>query len=220
MSSVTDSYIERILVVDDESEARVGFGYSVEDLGLTPVDEAGPINDLGRFVAELESKADAVLCDYRLKTQGAYSRFNGDAIVAECYRRGIPGVMCTMYTDVFVEMSRMDRRYIPSVIKTNSPDPGDVIRSLLFCREEIRGVFHPARKPWRALVRIEDVVEDADYCYAVVPTWNPHQAIRLALGDIPASIRPNVTAGFRLFAQINTGADSSDDVYFSEWELE
>jgi len=212
--------IETILVVDDESEARTGFGYSVEDLGLTPVEEEGPIGHLQGYVAKVRTKADAVLCDYRLRTRGSYSRFNGDAIVAECYRRGIPGVICTMYTDVFIEMSRVERRFIPSVIRTNSPDPDEVIRSLLFCRDEIHGIFHPARKPWRAMVRIEDVAEDADYCHAIVPTWNPHQAIRLSLQDIPESIRPSIAPGFRLFAYTNVGADNSDDVYFSKWESE
>ena len=90
--------IERILVVDDDAGAREGFGYPIEDLGITPVSEPGPITDLERFVEEIPDRAQAVVCDYRLKTDGAYSSFNGDEVIAACYRRGIPGLLCTQYT--------------------------------------------------------------------------------------------------------------------------
>lgn len=116
--------IERILIVDDDAGAREGFGCSVEELGITPVPEPGPITDLDKFVARFPDEAQAVVCGYRLKTGGAYSSFNGDEVVAACFRRGIPGLLCTQYTDVVVEMNRRLLRFIPSLLMTSSPPPG------------------------------------------------------------------------------------------------
>lgn len=212
--------IERILVVDDDAGAREGFGYPIEDLGITPVSEPGPITDLDRFVEEIPDRAQAVVCDYRLKTDGAYSSFNGDEVIAECFRRGIPGLLCTQYTDVVVEMNRRLLRFIPSLLRTSSPTPQDIRASLHRCQEEIAGSVPPARRPWRTLVRVRDAEEEAGHCHVVVPAWNAHQAIRLYFHDIPDEIAPCMTAGARLHAQVNIGARSFEEVYFDEWEPE
>ena len=212
--------IERILVVDDDAGAREGFGYPIEELGITPVSEPGPITDLGRFVEAIPDRAQAVVCDYRLKTDGAYSSFNGDEVIAACYRRGIPGLLCTQYTDVVVEMNRRWLRFIPSLLKTSSPTPQDIRASLHRCQDELAGSIHPARRPWRTLVRVSDVAEEAGQCYVVVPAWDAHQAIRLYFHDIPGEIALRMTAGARLHAKVNTGARSFEEVYFDEWEPE
>ena len=81
--------------------------------------------------------------------------------------------------------------------------------------------YHPARRPWRTLVRVDDVSQDGNYCHVVVPAWNPHQAIRLYFHDIPHDILPRLkTKGSRLHAKVNIGAVSFEDVYFDEWEPE
>lgn len=212
--------IERILIVDDDAGAREGVGCSVEELGITPVPEPGPITDLDKFVAKFPDEAQAVVCGYRLKTGGAYSSFNGDDVVAACYRRGIPGLLCTQYTDVVVEMNRRLLRFIPSLLRTSSPPPQDIAAALRRCQEELAGSVHPARRPWRTLVRVRAVEEEAGHCHVVVPAWDAHQAIRLYFHDIPDEIVPRLTAGERLHAKVNIGARSFKEVYFDEWEPE
>lgn len=220
MNDLSSSAIERILVVDDDAEARKGFGYSIEELEITPVLEEGPIEDLQRFVEGVPDRAQAVLCDYRLKTSGTYSSYGGDEVVAACYRRGIPGLLCTQYTDVVVEVNRQRRRFIPSLLRTSSPTPDDIRASLRACQEELAGSVHPARRPWRALVRVHDAPADEDYCHVIVPAWSADQAIRLYLEDLPERIRPRMTTGARLHAKVNIGADSFEEVFFDEWEPE
>lgn len=211
--------IERILIVDDDSAAREGFGYPIEELGITPVPEQGPITDLHRFLEEVPRRAQAVLCDYRLKTDGRYSSVNGDELVAACYRQGIPGLLCTQYSDVFVEMNRRLRRFIPALLTTSSPTPQVIDAALRRCRDELAGSVHPARRPWRTLVRVHDA-EEANYCHVVVPAWNPHKKIRLYFQDVPEEVRPRMGAGARLHAKVNIGADSFEEIYFDEWEPE
>ncbi len=208
--------IERILIVDDDSSAREGFGYPLEELGITPVPEPGPITDLQRFVEEVPGRAQAVLCDYRLKTDGRYSSVNGDELVAACYRRRIPGLLCTQYSDVFVEVNR---RFIPVLLTTSSPTPEVIDAALRRCQDELAGSVHPARRPWRTLVRVHDA-EEADYCHVVVPVWDPHKKIRLYYQDVPEEVRQRVKAGARLHAKVNVGADSFEEIYFDEWEPE
>ena len=211
--------IERILIVDDDSAAREGFGYPIEELGIIPVPEPGPIKNLHRFVEGVPGRAQAILCDYRLKTDGGYSSVNGDELVAACYRQRIPGLLCTQYSDVFVEMNRRLRRFIPALLATSSPTPEVIDAALRRCQDEISGSVHPARRPWRTLVRVRDA-EEADYCHVVVPAWNRHQAIRLYFQDVPEEIRPRMKAGARLHAKVNIGADSFEEIYFDEWEPE
>ena len=141
-------------------------------------------------------------------------------MVAACYRRGIPGLLCTQYTNVGVEMIRGLRRFIPSLLNTSSPTPDDIRASLHACQEELSGSFHPARRPWRALVRVHDASPDEDYCHVIVPAWSADQEIRLYFEDLPKKIRPRMKTGARLHAKVNIGADSFEEVYFYEWELE
>ena len=212
--------IDRILIIDDDAGAREGFAYSIEDLGITPVPEAGPITHLDRFVTEVPRRAQAVLCDFRLKTTGEYSAFNGDELVAACYRRRIPGLLCTQYTDVAIEMSRRLLRFTPALLKTSSPEPEAIRTALRRCQDELQGVFHPARKGWRTLVRVDDVSQDGRYCHVIVPAWNPHQAIRIYFQDIPQHVLRDLKTGLRVHANVNIGAESFEDVYFDEWEAE
>ena len=212
--------IESVLIIDDDKGAREGLADSIEDLGITPVPEAGPITHLDRFVAEVPRRAQAVLCDYRLKTTGEYSSFNGDELVAACYQQGIPGLLYTQYTDVAIEMNRRLLRFIPALLRTSSPEPEDIRTSLRRCQDELQGVFHPARKAWRTLVRVDDVSQDGRYCHVIVPAWNPHQAIRIYFQEIPQQVRRNLRTGLRVHAKVNIGAESFEDVYFDEWEPE
>ena len=92
--------------------------------------------------------------------------------------------------------------------------------SLNRCPEEFSGSIHPARRPWRALVRVQDAPENADYCYVVVPAWDADRAIRLEIQDLPDEIRSRMRAGARLHAKVNIGADSIEELYFDEWEPE
>lgn len=211
---------ERILVVDDDPGAREVFSFPIEELGKKAVKEKGPITDIREFIAEFPHKADAILSDYHLKKRGEYASFNGDVLVAECYKNGIPGLLCTQYTDVATELNRYHLRFIPSLLKTNSPDPDSILISLNRCRDEISGSFHPTRKPWRTLVRIDGVDEEGSYCHVIVPAWNPNQAIRLYFDSIPSELHRLLEPGRRLHALVNIGAESFEDVFFEKWEPE
>lgn len=214
--TIHDREISRVLIVDDDSAARDGYGYPVEDLELEPVKVEGPVETIESFLIKAKQSADAVVCDYHLRKHN-YAICDGDILVAECYKVGIPGILCTTYTDVDVEIRRDYLRYIPALLRTNSPEPETLIEAWRSGLREISGTFHPARRPWRTLVRVDEVT-DGGYFYAIVPAWSSQQKIRLSEDSLPEEILDLVEPGKRFHAQVNIGAESYEDLFFDDWE--
>ena len=69
-------------------------------------------------------------------------------------------------------------------------------------------------KMWRTLIRIEEVFDDG--YKIIIPGWNPSDAIMVY--EIPKSF-PQLEVGYRIYAQVNIGADDSEDLIFRDWEL-
>ena len=55
--TIHDREISRVLIVDDDPEARDGYGYPVEDLELEPV-RWGPVETVESFLIEAKQSAD------------------------------------------------------------------------------------------------------------------------------------------------------------------
>ena len=214
---IHDREISRVLIVDDDPEARDGYGYPVEDLELEPVKVEGPVETVESFLIEARQSADAVVCDYHLRKHN-YATCDGDILVAECYKAGIPGILCTTFTDVDVTIRRECLRYIPALLKTNSPDPEELKEAWRKSLREIEGTFHLTRRPWRTLVRVTEVDDEGGYFYAIVPAWSPQQKIRIYKDNLPYEIRGLVEPGRRFHAQVNTGAESHESLFFDGWE--
>lgn len=208
--------VSRVLIVDDEPAARDGYGYTVEDLDLKPVTALGPVGNLESFVADAK-RTGAVICDYHLK-QHSYAAYNGDELVAACYGAGVPGVLCTTFTDADVTIRRDCLRYIPALLKTNSPDPEALYSGLKHCIEEMKGAFRPTRRPWRTLVRVAAIDQDGGYFHVVVPAWSPQKKIRLYNDSVPEEVQGLLEPGRRFHAEVNTGAGSDGDLFFVSWE--
>jgi hypothetical protein len=88
------------------------------------------------------------------------------------------------------------------------------------CIEEISGTFRPDRKPWRTLIRVDDIDPEGDprpSCYVVVPAWNATQIIQIRLDDLPLHVRPSIRSATHWHADVNIGAERAEDLYFAEW---
>ena len=208
--------VNRVLIVDDEPEARDGYGYAVEDLGLEPVMVSEPVRSPESFVADA-ARTDAVICDYHLRHR-SYAACDGDQLVAACYRADIPGILCTTFTDVGITIRRDHLRYIPALLKTGSLDPEAFVDGLKHCIGEMKEVFRPSRQPWRTLVRVAAVDEDGGFFYVVVPGWSPRKKIRLYNDGVPDEIQRLLEPGTRFHAEVNIGAGSDEDLFFVSWE--
>ena len=210
--------INRVLIVDDDPEARDSYAYPIEELELESVKVPGIQDTPESFVSTVRD-SDAVVCDFHLKKR-SYARYDGDLLLAACYREGIPGVLCTTFTDVADTIRRDCLRYIPALLKTCSPEPDALVKAWGVCVSEMEDSFLPTRRPWRTLVRVEEVDSDRGFFYAVVSSWDAEKKIKINSECLPEEIRDHLAAGKRLHAQVNTGAHSYEDLFFDEWEPE
>jgi len=217
---VAGKTIKRITIVDDDPGARESYEYIWEDLNVLPVQETGPLNDIGKFLKRMMKQSNALLCDYHLKKRSPYATFDGDELMERCYSANFPAILCTSYTDYDITLLRSRRRFVPILLKPENLNRDTIINGFARSIKEFKGEFLPSRKPWRTLVRVEEVELAEKYFYAVVSGWNPRKKIRLYVDDLPREMQSLVTPGKRFHAQVNVGAKSEEELYFHAWESE
>jgi len=220
IASIQGYQIERVAVVDDDPDGRATHKLAIEDMDSTPILENGPLAALDLYVPNIKSRVHAALCDYHLKKRGNYATYDGDELAAALYRASVPTVLCTRYSDWEVTQMRCHRRFIPQVLSYNdAADPANLLHAFEMCVREFKDDFAVTRRPWRTLVRFEEFDDDGDYCYVVVPGWDAQKRIRVQNSDCPPHIIQQAKNGqLRCHAKVNLGAESDEDLYFTEWE--
>ena len=208
--------IERALIIDDDPNARESYDYAIEELDLQPHHVQGPLRDISSFIDTVQP-SDVLVCDYHLKRH-TYADYDGDQLLARCYREGIPGVLCTTFTDAAIRRDYL--RYIPGLIKTGSPEPDELVNAWDRCLRELDGEFEPSRRPWRTLVRVDEVDEQRGLVYVIVPPWHVRQKIRVDVESMPPEVQQLVQPDRRFHALVNTGTESYEDLFFDRWETE
>jgi hypothetical protein len=214
--------IQKISIIDDQAPVRESYELSVEDLGLESVSESGPLDEeLPNCAKAVSQRADAAICDYNLRVK-AYSSFNGAELAAEFYKMQFPAVLCTKWHTAVIDEMRQYLRFIPSLIDPSKLDPTTIKTGIESCIREFDGDYRPVRRPWRALVRIEDIRktdQGSEYAYVVVPAWNSNEVVKLPANLIPPEILKKLSAGSRLHAKVNLGASGNEELFFEAWEL-
>jgi len=206
--------IKTVAVLDDSEDVRAAISEKLADDDYQPVSLTGPLATLDQLVQLLPSQAQAAVCDYQLSTHGNYATFNGAQFVSRCYQqRSLPCVLRTSYVTSKAEHIRVYRRYIPALIQPSEATSDAMAHGWETCLSEWHDRYRPGRKPWRTLVRIEEREEKEKRIYVVVPAWNPDEKICLLDSNLGSAL-PRAMAGARLFAQVNIGAESQEELYF------
>lgn len=208
--------IERVVVVDDDAEVREQYGYPFDEMGLKAIYEPGPLRSAAEMMEKFLASADALICDFHLRVR-SYSPYNGDQLVALANSMHLPALLCSSYDDADITVLRSKRQFIPELLRPSTYGPDTIARGLLLCIQESAGQYAIARRPWRTLVRVVELEKPGGYFYVVVPGWNSEQKIRTYFEDVPEDVRPLIEPGRRLFAQVNIGAENSDELYFYNW---
>jgi len=215
---VASSTLERVAIVDDDKSVRTAYEMSVEELDLRSVSEPGPLGDLDRFARAAAERAEAAVCDFKLRVK-SYANFDGAELVARWYELGFPAILCTKWEEAGIDEIRRYRHRIPVLLRPSELEPDRIVSGLAQCIREIEGTVVPSRRTWRTLVRVEDVSgERSPYVYVVIPAWDPNEVIRLLLGDIPSELHPDIRADARVYAHVNIGAESNEELFFRAWE--
>jgi CheY-like chemotaxis protein len=213
--SVLDFEIERVAIVDDKPDVRQSFSYSVQDLKLTPVLQTALMATLGESVIQLQSIADAALCDFQLRVS-KYATFDGAELVAALYQSTMPAVLCTRFEKSDIDKIRKYRRSIPCLLNPNELDEDSLLRGFEVCVNEFKQEFTAARRSWRAVIRVQSV--EVHHVHVFVPAWSSREGLRLLRSDIPEPLASKLADGLRCHAKVNLGATRQEDLYFTDWE--
>jgi hypothetical protein len=213
--------ITRVDIVDDKPDARKIMAMTVDEANLEPVLENNQLPPLSQFVTAAIGKTDAAICDYKLSL-GKYAQFNGAEAVAKFYDSKWPALLCTTYGKADIDAMRLYRRKIPVLIRTENLSPDTIAMGFEYCIRELKTNFSPDRKPWRTMVRIEEVDKEMvpPMFFVVLPGWCSIDKIRLPLDIIPSDLQKNIKPGVRFHAQVNKGAENQDDLYFDNFEFD
>lgn len=216
---VAEPQIRRVAIVDDNMNDADTMGVLIRDAGFEPVVLRPPFGAVEDLLRSVQEQADAAVCDHRLR---GLAQFSGAQAVASLVTERIPAVLVTQYIDTDSDVRiRLWRHRIPIVLSRDDADPERLREGLSDCLREIRGEYPPGRRPWRVLIEIDGLSDEAGekVVEARVPSWNPHKVVRFPLALIPPEIRDWIVPGECILAMVNIGSERAEDLYFSDFEV-
>jgi hypothetical protein len=214
---ICGEHLEYMAIVDDQPDARKAYTYAVRTARLEPHEVTGPLPEPSAFVASLDGGAmsKAVLCDHSLRVR-EYATYDGAELVAYCFERGIPALLCTRWEPQTLDAIRAHRAKIPVLLASDELGPDELARGLERCVRELKEGPDVERKLWRNQVLVTEVDEQLERLTLEIPGWHLDNGIRLPMQDLPRSLRMRLQPGFRFHTRVNLGALSPDELYF-EW---
>jgi hypothetical protein len=212
--------ITTLAIVDDDRDAAITAQWQVEDAGYQPFVVEDSFDDIDVLVKHVIENAQGALCDHRLTPRGL-ANFYGAALVAALFDRCIPAILTTQYAGIDADVSiRKWRDRIPVLLSSDETDALAIRTGIEACVAELHGNVPSTRRPHRVLLRIAAISEESgeEVVDAVIPSWNPRRAVRFPASLIPGGLRDELAPDTRLFALVNIGAESSEDLYLRQFE--
>lgn len=213
-----------IHLIDDSRESREIFQDVFESISM----ETNSLEEINSDLAsqlKVFSKDDFIISDFKLRNHsGIYSRVNGDIIIAEAYKKHIPGILCSSFVNSDLEISRVIRRYIPKIMRTQSLSQelfsqDYILKTKEIICNEFKDKYTKQRRPWRALLRTAGYDNDHKIVYVEIPSWEPDTKISIPLSDFPTSLKTKVLyEDFRFHAIVNLDCENADEIYIDEFE--
>jgi hypothetical protein len=190
----------------------------VHDADLEAYLEDGPLAPQPAVAARMtQEHAEAVLCDQQL-TIRQYARFRGAELVAELYDLGVPAVLCTTFDEAQLDLIRPYRRRIPALIVPAKLTDDVLLQSIETCLRELVEGPGPARRPIRTQVVCVDRDDQSGTVYVSLPGWISDEPVRLLTASLAPEIAKLLRPEARVHAEVNLGADRSEDLFFDSWE--
>jgi len=217
MPVIEQKNIDTVAVVDDNKDARETLSEELTDARFTPVVMNGPFVNLDALLNAVVNHVDAAVLDHHLN-QRNYAGCTGAQAVERLYRHQMPAVLVTSWSDVDLVQIRPYRRWIPALIPRDRADPDSISRGFEMCIREYGGRFTSIRKAWRTVVRVEEVRAAQRTVYCVIPAWSPDKVVSFLIDQVPQPVQGKLHEDYRLFARVNIGAESADQLYLDEFE--
>lgn len=216
MTMATARRPERVAVIDDREAMRDVLSEDLADEGFTPRPLNGPFPEIAGLVHLIKDEADAAVCDQEL-VAGSYASFTGAEAVAELYRARIPALLVTQFREPDLVRIRQYRWRVPVLLDPEEAQvTGAISDGLNRTRREIEGDYATHRRPWRTLVRVEQLNRAANpqTVSLVVPAWSPSEQVEFPISMFPPGfIEEVIQNSGRFFAQVNIGTEQAEDLY-------
>ena len=213
----------KIVIIDDEKDFAEAAAWEVEYAGYEPIlIVEGSFKKIDDLVLRIPEDTYGVLCDHRLGKSGL-ANFYGSDLVAALYDRKIPALLDTQFYDMDSDVSiRKHRHKIPILLNKDDVDASHIEAGMRICLLEFDGTVAGHRKPYRNIVRLVDFNQESgeEVVDVIIPSWKPHKAVRLPSSLIREWIlefQPQI--GTRLIANVNSGAENPEDLYFTDFEI-
>ncbi len=214
-----DRSISSVAVLDDNEDSRETMSDELRHASFTPAPIGRHDADKESLIDTITGAANAAVCDHHLL---GYAPCSGAEAVSGLYEVEFPAVLVTAYFKADIDQIRPFRRGIPTLLTPDeaSEDPDSIVRGFELCIREFREDFSPTRRPWRTMLRVDDVEEfhGVPMVYIVLPGWNSSEVIRFPRSMIPEELHSFVQPGERFFATVNKGAEDQLELYFENFE--
>lgn len=211
---------DRVAILEDDEANRRTTGWVVEEAEFDPVPFQSAPRTVDELLDQVEQRASALICDHRLQKKWSVP-YLGAEVVARANRRRIPAVLITSHANSDENVSiRRWRSGIPSLLERGS-DAEIVAKALGVAEDEVNGKFSTERKPYTAIVRVQELRYGPEGVVAecVVTAWQPRTTV-----DVPASmitdalnVSPSALVGLRMVADINIYAPKAGELYFKNF---
>ena len=213
----------KIVIIDDEKDFAEAAAWEVEYAGYEPIlIVEGSFKEINDLVSQISKDVYGVLCDQRLRKSG-FANFDGSDLVATLYDQRIPAILNTQFYEMDKDVPiRKHRHKIPVLLSKSNLDEFTIKAGIETCLSEFNGTFANDRKPYRNIVRVIDFDEKykEDIVDVIIPSWKPDTPVPLPLSLIREWIldfQPQI--GTRLIANVNSGAENPEDLYFTDFEI-
>ena len=210
--------IQNVMIADDQPDSRQMIKEHVEDANYKAVVQDEKIGNLDNFIEIIKKKKpDALIIDNHLN-QKNYATFTGIHAIIKVRKifLMLPILLASNYINDDILDIRPYRQYVPVIISSDM-NPDIITQGFKLSQNELNGIYIPERRPWRSLIRVEEMSEDNSYAYIIIPSWSTRERIKLPTFLFP--YQDEKLLGMRFFADVNIGAEKYSDIYCHAIEI-
>lgn len=206
----------RVTVIDDDADGRDDLMDQLRDLDFEPSAVTGHFGkDIDRLLSEVWAQSPAfVICDHKLQPQNLAS-FHGLDVVRRLVEMKTAAMLLTMYQSTDRLELRAHRHAVPIIMGRDAFDPEAISSYADICFREIAADPVDERRPHRTLIRVDWIDETTGNIDAMVVHWSPDRAVILPSTCVDEAIRSKIVPGAFLMADVNIGAQTEDELYFT-----
>lgn len=205
----------RVTVIDDDEDGCEGLMDTLRDFRFEPSTVTGSFgNRLGDLIAAIEAQTPSfVICDNRLQAR-QMAEFLGVAVVKELVARHRPAMLLTMYGSSDRLKLRRSRFEVPVIVDRDAFEAARLNEYYEVCRREIAADPVDERKPYRTLIRIDDIARAERQIDVIIPGWRPNHAVPIPFECVADELHNVIARGTYLLGDVNIGSHDEAGLYF------